>query len=669
VEVSINSAESLQIKQWLLKYPLFLAFTAEELDELATLCSYQSFLGGQTIVNEGFIVDCVYLITEGQAEVRINQQPVSLLGKGESIGLSQVGFFSKSGLRTATVIALTELNALRLEVVDFQNFLVKHPHASQAIVDSVNLFTRINFLKQAVPFSNLSTDRLAQLATEIEEIVLPNEEIIFREGDAGNCCYLIETGSVEISIQPAGQTKILAQLEPPTVFGEASLLSQLPRNATAKATQETRLLILERHLFDELIEAEPSVAKAMTHIENARNRPKQIGNIEIYQQQSSDKETLYTLKNPNQNQYYRLSDHGFFIWQHLDGTCDLSEITFAFYHKYGIFNPQIVSTLIYDLYRCGFVSVSKFSREESDENIPFYIKALISLRNAMEKRWGFENVDNFLTKTYHHFFWIFYTKFSQIFLALIALVGLIIFAGKFSMAADFLAKSNQKWQLVLISYIFITISVLMHELAHAYTTKAYGRQVNAFGIGWLWITPFAFCDTSDMWLASHKQRFYVDIAGLYLHIVLGGIAGLLMLFVGQPNLMVICWLVAIGNYSMAIANLSPLMEFDGYYALMDLLNTSNLRAYSVNWLAHSFKREDRGSSFFIYAKDHPKAVIYWITTLVYLIVMEGIVPYIILRYLLHGLFTITNPLISVGLILFAFILSIAGIWAEIQQKK
>jgi hypothetical protein len=120
---------------------------------------------------------------------------------------------------------------------------------------------------------------------------------------------------------------------------------------------------------------------------------------------------------------------------------------------------------------------------------------------------------------------------------------------------------------------------------------------------------------------------------------------------------------------MAIANLSPLMEFDGYYALMDLLNTSNLRAYSVNWLAHSFKREDRGSSFFIYAKDHPKAVIYWITTLVYLIVMEGIVPYIILRYLLHGLFTITNPLISVGLILFAFILSIAGIWAEIQQKK
>src|SRR5688572_8809384 len=105
--MQISSKDQANVKHWLKKQPFFETFSNNELSDLATLSQFKSFVNGEIIVEEGVIVDCIYLITSGESEVRVGDKPVATLKEGESIGLSRTGFYSQSGLRTATVIAIT----------------------------------------------------------------------------------------------------------------------------------------------------------------------------------------------------------------------------------------------------------------------------------------------------------------------------------------------------------------------------------------------------------------------------------------------------------------------------------------------------------------------------------------------------------------------------------
>ena len=53
---------------------------------------------------------------------------VATLGPGMAIGLSEVGLYSLSGKRTATVIALTDMVLLRLKVTVFNGISLAHSH-------------------------------------------------------------------------------------------------------------------------------------------------------------------------------------------------------------------------------------------------------------------------------------------------------------------------------------------------------------------------------------------------------------------------------------------------------------------------------------------------------------------------------------------------------------
>lgn len=85
-------------------------------------------------------------------------------------------------------------------------------------------------------------------------------------------------------------------------------------------------------------------------------------------------------------------------------------------------------------------------------------------------------------------------------------------------------------------------------------TKFFGRKVANFGMGWFWVGPIAFCDTSDMWLASKKQRLAVDGAGIFIDCFLGSLASIAALLVTHPISVIFLWLVAFYKYLMAFAN-------------------------------------------------------------------------------------------------------------------
>ena len=128
----------------------FHQLTPQEKEVLATLLIEKKFKAGETIVNEGELVDCVYLIMKGKADVRKLQlgpqpaqsQSIATLKEGEAIGLNETGFYSLTGKRTATVIALTDLETLYLSVAAFHGFALAHSHVNEIMHQQAEEFLK-----------------------------------------------------------------------------------------------------------------------------------------------------------------------------------------------------------------------------------------------------------------------------------------------------------------------------------------------------------------------------------------------------------------------------------------------------------------------------------------------------------------------------------------------
>jgi CRP-like cAMP-binding protein len=123
------------------RQPVFKGLNEEELEVLASLLVEKHFTPGQTIVTEGDPVDSVYLIISGTADVRhiriIDSKPqiehLATLGANTAIGLSETGFYSLSGIRTATVVANDEMVTLRLSMAAFHGFTLSNSHVSRVM--------------------------------------------------------------------------------------------------------------------------------------------------------------------------------------------------------------------------------------------------------------------------------------------------------------------------------------------------------------------------------------------------------------------------------------------------------------------------------------------------------------------------------------------------------
>lgn len=132
----------LNLKKALVKnQKCFSKLTETEVEVLADLLVEKHIPSGEIIVTQGEPVDSVYFIVKGTADVRHisvenNHQVFKSLAKlsdGQSIGLSETGFYSLSGVRTATVVAETDMILYRLSVAAFNGFALAYPHVNDVM--------------------------------------------------------------------------------------------------------------------------------------------------------------------------------------------------------------------------------------------------------------------------------------------------------------------------------------------------------------------------------------------------------------------------------------------------------------------------------------------------------------------------------------------------------
>ena len=122
-----------------------------------------------------------------------------------------------------------------------------------------------DFLRSVRIFADLEEQELQALRPMLRSHALGGEEILFRQGDAGGELFVVESGSMGISVTlPDGQSLQIAAFGAGDFFGEMSIFENEPRSATCQAKAPCRLLSLRKEdLFRYMADSPGSAGKIM----------------------------------------------------------------------------------------------------------------------------------------------------------------------------------------------------------------------------------------------------------------------------------------------------------------------------------------------------------------------------------------------------------------------
>jgi hypothetical protein len=129
-------------------------------------------------------------------------------------------------------------------------------------------------------------------------------------------------------------------------------------------------------------------------------------------------------------------------------------------------------------------------------------------------------------------------------------------------------------------YLMFFPFVIIHEIAHGATLAHYGGLPGEVGTGLYFFGPMFYVDTSDSWTLPRKQRVWVSLSGPISTLLIG--SGLVFANLIWPSQTL--RMLGFFCFYWMFWNLVPLIETDGYYAVMDISGIPNLRSEAFNFL-------------------------------------------------------------------------------------
>ncbi len=136
-----------------------------------------------------------------------------------------------------------------------------------------------------------------------------------------------------------------------------------------------------------------------------------------------------------------------------------------------------------------------------------------------------------------------------------------------------LAPSNWLW--LTVCWFVLKLA---HEFAHGLACKHYGGSVREAGVMLMFFAPMAYVDVTTSWRFRSKwQRIRIAAAGMHAELFFASLAALVWSRTEPGTLNLFCFNVVImASLTTVLFNANPLMRFDGYYILSDLLEIPNL---------------------------------------------------------------------------------------------
>ncbi len=165
-------------------------------------------------------------------------------------------------------------------------------------------------------------------------------------------------------------------------------------------------------------------------------------------------------------------------------------------------------------------------------------------------------------------------------------------------------------EFLLLMWILYPLVKTVHELGHGMAVKAWGGEVRETGISLLLLVPVPFVDASAASAFPEKhRRALVGAAGIMVELFLAALALFVWLNVEDGLVREMCFVVmVIGGVSTVLFNGNPLLRFDGYYVLSDVLDVPNLGPRSnqyVGYLAQRYLLKVHDAASPVTAKGEP----------------------------------------------------------------
>jgi putative peptide zinc metalloprotease protein len=206
------------------------------------------------------------------------------------------------------------------------------------------------------------------------------------------------------------------------------------------------------------------------------------------------------------------------------------------------------------------------------------------------------NPDAFLTRFYQ------YTKFIYTpWFTILTLVGFAITLGITVThwseigrdTTEFYKFTNKTWVDFLVLYAILFGIVVVHELAHAYTSKHFGGRVTAMGFALVYLTPAVYTDTTEAdVMATRHERLIVTLAGVWSELMICSVATIVW-WGTAPDTPVhngAYFLMMMTGIMSVLLNWNPLMKLDGYYLLTDITGISNIKENSTAFVSSWVKK-------------------------------------------------------------------------------
>ena len=157
------------------------------------------------------------------------------------------------------------------------SILARRPGNAISSEDTMETETAISdkilLLKGIEIFEGLTVGELAAVASVSEEADYPAGEVVIREGDPGETMYLIIRGQVSVIKGLGSDTEIeLDRIEQGDYFGEMALFENIARTASIRTDTPSRLLILHKQEFKEIVREYPQIALEICKVLSGRIR-------------------------------------------------------------------------------------------------------------------------------------------------------------------------------------------------------------------------------------------------------------------------------------------------------------------------------------------------------------------------------------------------------------
>lgn len=334
-------------------------------------------------------------------------------------------------------------------------------------------------------------------------------------------------------------------------------------------------------------------------------KPRLRSTVQIYRQQFRG-QIWYVLQDPASNQFSRLSEPAYRFVGLLNGRRSVADAWQACNEQLGDDAPtqgeaiQLLGQLyVFNLLQSELPPDAEGLFKRYQKRVRREVQGVVA--NLMFIRIPLLDPDRFLNAILPVLGWI----FSWVGFALWVLIlgmGLFVLGShtrELASRVGAMLSSALLMQNVLLFYgSFIGVKIF-HELGHALSCKKFGRlqgsggEVHTIGVMFLVLVPMPYVDASSSWAFQKKwHRVVVGASGMMIELAIASLAAVVWVATseGDPLHAVAYHVMFIASVSTLIFNGNPLLRFDAYYILSDILEIPNLSQRSKDYIYYLVKR-------------------------------------------------------------------------------